>query len=408
MPIYEYEALDKNGRKSKGVIEAGAVAVARQKIRESGVFPVELHETGNGKRQRAAQMSMGGLFGKVRFNDVSLMTRQLATLLGAGLPLVPSLSTLVSQTAHPQMKQTLARIKEEVNEGKSLTAGMALFPKIFSPFYINMVKAGEISGMMNLVLERLADFNESQQALRAKINSALAYPLIMFAIGALVVFFLVTFIVPNITQIFEEMHQTLPFVTVLLITVSDFMKSFWWLLAGIILLGFLAAKYMLLKTEKGIYAWDRFKFKVPLFGVLNQKIALARFSRTLGTLLQSGVPLLASLEIVADIVDNRLMADAIRLAAKDVEEGQTLSLPLARSGFFPPLASEMIAVGEQSGTLETMLQRIANAYEVEAAARIMTLTSLLEPLMILVMGFMVGFIVVSVLLPIFDMNQLVR
>ena len=408
MPIYEYEALDKNGRKSKGVLEASSVAVARQKIRESGVFPVELHETGNGKKQSTAQMSMGSLFGKVRFNDVSLMTRQLATLLGAGLPLVPSLSTLVSQTAHPQMKQTLARIKEEVNEGKSLTAGMALFPKIFSPFYINMVKAGEISGMMNLVLERLADFNESQQALRAKINSALAYPLIMFAIGALVVFFLVTFIVPNITQIFEEMHQTLPFVTVLLITVSGFMKSFWWLLAAIILLAFLAAKYMLLKTEKGIYAWDRFKFKVPLFGVLNQKIALARFSRTLGTLLQSGVPLLASLEIVADIVDNRLMADAIRLAARDVEEGQTLSLPLARSGFFPPMASEMIAVGEQSGTLEIMLQRIANAYETEAAARIMTLTSLLEPLMILVMGFMVGFIVVSVLLPIFDMNQLVR
>jgi len=408
MPIYEYEALDKNGRKSKGVLEASSVAVARQKIRESGVFPVELHETGNGKKQSTAQMSMGSLFGKVRFNDVSLMTRQLATLLGAGLPLVPSLSTLVSQTAHPQMKQTLARIKEEVNEGKSLTAGMALFPKIFSPFYINMVKAGEISGMMNLVLERLADFNESQQALRAKINSALAYPLIMFAIGALVVFFLVTFIVPNITQIFEEMHQTLPFVTVLLITVSGFMKSFWWLLAAIIMLAFLAAKYMLLKTEKGIYAWDRFKFKVPLFGVLNQKIALARFSRTLGTLLQSGVPLLASLEIVADIVDNRLMADAIRLAARDVEEGQTLSLPLARSGFFPPMASEMIAVGEQSGTLEIMLQRIANAYETEAAARIMTLTSLLEPLMILVMGFMVGFIVVSVLLPIFDMNQLVR
>ncbi len=408
MPIYEYEALDRNGRKSKGVLEASSVAVARQKIRESGVFPVELHETGNGKKQSTAQMSMGSLFGKVRFNDVSLMTRQLATLLGAGLPLVPSLSTLVSQTAHPQMKQTLARIKEEVNEGKSLTAGMALFPKIFSPFYINMVKAGEISGMMNLVLERLADFNESQQALRAKINSALAYPLIMFAIGALVVFFLVTFIVPNITQIFEEMHQTLPFVTVLLITVSGFMKSFWWLLAAIILLAFLAAKYMLLKTEKGIYAWDRFKFKVPLFGVLNQKIALARFSRTLGTLLQSGVPLLASLEIVADIVDNRLMADAIRLAARDVEEGQTLSLPLARSGFFPPMASEMIAVGEQSGTLEIMLQRIANAYETEAAARIMTLTSLLEPLMILVMGFMVGFIVVSVLLPIFDMNQLVR
>lgn len=408
MPIYEYEALDKNGRKSKGVLEASSIAAARQKIRDSGIFPVELHETGSSKKQSAAQLSMGSLFGKVRFNDVSLMTRQLATLLGAGIPLVPSLATLVAQTAHPQMKQTLARIKEEVNEGKSLTAGMALFPKIFSPFYINMVKAGEISGMMNLVLERLADFNESQQALRTKINSALAYPLIMFVIGALVIFFLVTFIVPNITQIFEEMHQTLPFVTLLLITVSGFLKSFWWLLTGVILLAFLVLKYMLLKTEKGKYAWDGLKFKVPLFGVLNQKVAIARFSRTLGTLLQSGVPLLSSLAIVADIVNNRLMADAIRQAAKDVEEGQSLSLPLAKSGFFPPMASEMIAVGEQSGTLEIMLQRIADAYEGEAAASIMTLTSLLEPLMILLMGFMVGFIVVSVLLPIFDMNQLVK
>lgn len=408
MPIYAYEALDKNGRKSKGVLEAGAVAGARQKIRDSGLFPVELHEVENGKRQNSGQINVDSLFGKVRLKDVSIMTRQLATLLGAGLPLVPSLATLVAQTAHPQMKQTLSRIKEEVNEGKSLTAGMALFPKIFSPFYINMVKAGEISGMINLVLERLADFNESQQALRNKINSALAYPLIMFFIGALVIFFLVTFIVPNITQIFEEMHQTLPFVTILLIAVSSFLKSFWWLLAGLSLLAFLAVKYLLLKTEKGMYAWDRLKFNVPLFGVLNQKVAIARFSRTLGTLLQSGVPLLSSLAIVADIVNNRLFADAIRQAAKDVEEGQSLSLPLARSGFFPPMASEMIAVGEQSGTLEVMLQRIADAYEGEAAGSILMLTSLLEPLMILLMGFMVGFIVVAVLLPIFDMNQLVK
>jgi general secretion pathway protein F len=271
-----------------------------------------------------------------------------------------------------------------------------------------MVKAGEASGMINLVLERLADFNENQQALRAKIRAALAYPMIMFFIGALVIFFLVTFVVPNITQIFEEMHQALPMVTLLLIAVSSFLKSFWWLLAGLIVLAFLTAQYTLLRTERGKYLWDKIKFQAPLIGVLNQKIAVARFSRTLGTLLQSGVPLLPSLEIVANVVNNRLMADAIRQAAKDVEEGQSLSLPLRKNKFFPPLASEMIAVGEQSGTVEIMLQRIADAFETETSASIMTMTSLLEPLMILVMGFLVGFIVISVLLPIFEMNQLVK
>jgi general secretion pathway protein F len=336
------------------------------------------------------------------------MTRQLSTLLSAGLPLVPSLTTLVAQTTHPQLKKTLARIKEEVNEGNSLTAGMSLFPQIFSPFYINMVKAGEASGMINLVLERLADFNESQQALRSKIRAALAYPLIMFLIGALVIFFLVTFVVPNITQIFEEMHQTLPLVTIVLIAVSSFLKSFWWLLAGLVGIAFFTVQYTLLRTEKGKYLWDKIKFKAPVIGILNQKIAVARFSRTLGTLLQSGVPLLTSLEIVANVVNNRLMADAIRQAAKDVEEGQSLSLPLRKNKLFPPLASEMIAVGEQSGTVEIMLQRIADAFETETSASIMTMTSLLEPLMILVMGFLVGFIVISVLLPIFEMNQLVK
>ncbi len=408
MPIYEYLALDKAGRKIKGVVDAASAVAARQKLRDSSIFPVELNETGSKNRDKTAQAGMGGLFGKVRLSDVSIMTRQLATLLGAGLPLVPSLATLVSQTTHPQLKKTLARIKEEVNEGNSLTAGMSLFPQIFSPFYINMVKAGEASGMVNLVLERLADFNENQQALRAKIRSALAYPMIMFFIGALVIFFLVTFVVPNITQIFEEMHQTLPMVTLLLIAVSSFLKSFWWLLAGLIVIAFLTVKYTLLRTERGKYLWDKIKFKAPLIGVLNQKIAVARFSRTLGTLLQSGVPLLPSLEIVANVVNNRLMADAIRQAAKDVEEGQSLSLPLKKNKLFPPLASEMIAVGEQSGTVEIMLQRIADAFETETSASIMTMTSLLEPLMILVMGFLVGFIVVSVLLPIFEMNQLVK
>ena len=408
MPIYEYLALDDRGRRIKGVIDAVNAVGARQKLRESSVFPTELKETGGRHKDAVERSGNGGIFGKIRFSDIAVMTRQLATLLGAGLPLVPALAVLVSQTNHQQLKNTLARIKEEVNEGKSLTAGMSLFPQIFSPFYINMVKAGEASGTINLVLERLADFSENQQALGTKIRSALAYPLIMFFVGAMVIFFLVTFVVPNITKIFEEMHQTLPGITILLIAVSSFLKSFWWILLLLLFASFLTVRYAIVRTERGQYLWDKMKLKTPLVGSLNQKIAVARFSRPVGTLLQSGVPLLASLEIAANVVNNRLMRDAVRQAAKDVEEGQSLSLPLSRSGLFPPMASEMIAVGEQSGNVEAMLSRIADAFERETAAQIMTLTSLLEPLMILVMGFMVGFIVVSVLLPIFEMNQLVR
>lgn len=408
MPIFEYLALEETGRKVKGVIDAGSMVAARQKLREGNIYPVELKETGEKDKGTSALADVGGIFNKVRLSDVAIMTRQLATLLGAGLPLVPSLSVLVSQTNHRQLRNTLAKIKDVVNEGGSLTAGMSHFPQIFSPFYINMVRAGEASGAINLVLERLAQFTESQQSLRMKVRSALAYPLIMFIIGSLVLFFLVTFVVPNITQIFEEMHQTLPGITVFLIAVSGFLKSFWWLLAFIFVTAFLMVKYGVMRTRSGQYLWDNFKLNAPVIGALNRKIAVARFSRTLGTLLQSGVPLLASLEIVANVVNNRPIADAIRQAAKDVEEGQNLSLPLSKSGLFPPIASEMIAVGEQSGNIEVMLNRIADAFETEVATSVLTLTSLLEPLMILIMGFLVGFIVVSVLLPIFEMNQLVR
>jgi len=409
MPVYEYSALNAEGRKRKGIVDAGSIAAARQKLREMAVFPVEIAETAHRKREETA--ARGGaihLFRKVGLQELAVMTRQLATLLGAGLPLVPSLAALVAQIRHPVLKTTLARIKDEVNEGNSLTQSISHFPEVFPPFYVNMVRAGEASGTINLVLERLADFNEGQQALRTKIRSALAYPLFMFFIGSGVLFFLITFVVPNITNIFREMHQTLPGITVFLIVVSGFLKAFWWMIALILLAGIVGLRYAIRRTERGRYLWDRFKLNVPLFGALNRKIAVARFSRTLGTLIQSGVPLLSALEIAKNVVDSIVIADEIRRAAKDVEEGASLSTPLSRSGFFPPIAVEMISVGEQSGNMETMLFRIADAYETEVEANILVLTSLLEPAMILVMGAVVGFIVVSVLLPIFEMNQLVR
>ena len=409
MPVYEYIALDSGGRRRKGIVDAGSIAAARQKLRETEVFPVEIVETADRKREETAVR--GGalhLFRKVGLRELAVMTRQLATLIGAGLPLVPSLSALVTQISHPLLKTTLARIKDEVNEGNSLTQSMSHFPEVFPPFYINMVRAGEASGTMDLVLDRLADFNEGQQALRTKIRSALAYPLFMFFIGSGVLFFLVIFVVPNITNIFREMHQALPGITVFLIVVSGFLKAFWWIIGLIILAAIVGLRYAIQKTEQGRHQWDRFKLKVPLLGGLNGKIAVARFSRTLGTLLQSSVPLLTALEIAKNVVNNKILAEQINLAAKAVEEGQSLSSPLSRNGFFPPIAVEMMTVGEQSGNMEAMLFRIADAYEREVEANVLLVTSLLEPAMILMMGAVVGFIVVSILLPIFEMNQLVR
>jgi general secretion pathway protein F len=409
MPVYEYIALDSGGRRRKGIVDAGTIAAARQKLRETEVFPVEIVETADRKREETA--ARGGaihLFRRVGLRELAVMTRQLATLIGAGLPLVPSLTALVAQIRHPVLKTTLARIKDEVNEGNSLTQSMSHFPEVFPPFYINMVRAGEASGTINLVLDRLADFNESQQALKTKIRSALAYPLFMFFIGSGVLFFLVAFVVPNITNIFRDMHQTLPAITVFLLVVSGFFKIFWWVIILVLIMAIAGLRFAIRKTEQGQLAWDKFKITAPLFGPLNQKIAVARFSRTLGTLLQSSVPLLAALEIAKNVVNNLIVAEQIRIVAKDVEEGQNLSAPLSRSDFFPSIAVEMIAVGEQSGNIEAMLFRIADSYEKEVEASILLVTSLLEPAMILVMGAVVGFIVISVLLPIFEMNQLVR
>jgi general secretion pathway protein F len=230
----------------------------------------------------------------------------------------------------------------------------------------------------------------------------------MFLIGTVVIFFLVAFVVPSITKIFQEMHQTLPAITVLLMTTSSFLKNFWWLIALLFSLIYIAARYGIKKTDEGRLFWDRLKLKTPLVGPLIQKIAMVRFSRTLGTLLQSGVPLLSAMEIVKNVVNNRIIANAIANAGKDIEEGHNLSSPLLKSGLFPPIAIEMISVGEQTGNLEDMLYRIADSYEREVEGNILMLTSLLEPIMILVMGLVVGFIVISILLPIFEMNQLVR
>ena len=410
MPVYEYTALDTSGKSSNGIIDADSPVAARQKLRGSGMFPVEVKESASVSAPTglsSGPVSVSGLFKRVKPGEVSVMTRQLSILLAAGVPLVGALDALLSQIVNPLLKKNLAQIKESVNEGNSLAFSISHHPKLFSNIYVNMVRAGEASGSLDVVLARLAEYGERQEALRGRFKAALAYPVFMCLIGSLVLFFLITFIVPNITQVFSEMHHTLPLPTVALISLSSFLKSFWWavVLAGV---GAVIAVKQFIKTSRGRYVRDKIKLKIPVLGNVNQKIALARFARTLGTLLESGVPLLTALDIVRNIVNNVLIAEDIDNATEEIESGKSLAMPLRRSQWFPPIAVQMISVGEQSGELEAMLQKIADTYEKDVESQIMAMTSMLEPVMILTMGLVVGFIVISILLPIFEMNQMIR
>lgn len=408
MPVYEYVALNATGRRLKGIIDADSPVIARRRLRETGVYPVRIHTAAGQHRQSTGRsISLAGLFRRVRAGELAAATRQLAILLGAGVPLIAALDALIAQAANPALKRRLAQVKESVNEGGSLASALTQHPKIFSPVYINMVRAGESSGSLDLVLERLAELGEHQQALRGRITASLAYPIFMFFVGACILFFLITFIVPDMVGIFREMHQTLPLPTVLLISCSKFLQNFWWTLlmgfgAGIVLL------YQLKQTVSGKRWRDAARLRMPVSGKISAKLAVSRFSRTLGSLLQGGVPLLPALRIVRNILNNVLIEEVVDQAILEIEAGNSLAEPLRHSRWFSPMAVQMIAVGEQSGALESLLHKVADVHENEAESQIMALTALLEPIMILLMGLAVGFIVVSILLPLFEMNQMIR
>lgn len=408
MPVFEYKALNKSGKTTNGIIDADSAVGARQKLRGTGLFPVEIRvATSKSKGQGPGQTSLSTLFQRIKPAEISVMTRQLSILLGAGVTLVASLDTLISQITNPLFKKIMAQVKESVNEGNSLAFTLSKHPKIFSQIYVNMVRAGEASGSLDLVLERLAEFGERQEIIRGRFKAAMAYPTVMLFIGTAILFFLVTFIVPQIAGIFKDLKQTLPLPTLILIAISDFLKSFWWfvlmLLAGVIIL-----LKRLVRTPKGRLIWDKIKLLAPMFGIINIKMAMARFGRTLGSLVQNGVPLLSALEIVRNIVNNTLIAQDIDDAMEKIEEGKSLAAPLAHSRWFPPITIQMIAVGEQSGELERMLNKIADIYEGETESQVMALTAMLEPIMILFMAVSVAFIVFSILLPIFEINQMVH
>jgi len=408
MPVFKYTALNVKGKTAAGIIDADSSLVARQKLRQSDIFPVSINEVKESTTSNTTgYSSFTQRFIRIRASEIAMMTRQLATLVNAGFQLVAAMDSLLTQTKSAAFKTVLARIKDSIVEGNSFAAALSQHPNLFSTLYLNMVRAGESSGTLEIVLERLADMAEKQQALKRRIQSALAYPLLMSAIGTLVLFFLLTVIVPTITGIFEDMNQVLPGPTRFLISISVFFKDWWWVLL-IVLIGMVLIGRSLKKTIKGRYLWDKAKLFLPGVGTITTKLAVARFARTLGSLLENGVTMLTALDIVKNISDNVLIADVIEQAVKSVGQGQSVTTALNDGKIFPDLFIQMVHVGEQSGELEEMLSKIADIFENEAESTIMSVTSLLEPLMILVMGVVVGFIVLSICLPIFEMNQLVR
>jgi len=405
MPVFEYHGLSAEGKKIKGIIDAPTPRMARTKLRAMEIFPVDIRE--EIQMPQKAEDPLTKFFQRIRPQDVSIITRQLATLLEAGTPLVSALDAIIEQTDNHALKKVVAQVREEIKEGRSFADALEPHRKVFTDLYVNMISAGEESGALEQVLLRLADFTENQMRLRNRIRAALAYPIFMVIIGTGIMGFLLTFVIPTVSQVFQEMGSTLPLPTRILLGVSAIFRKFWWgLIAAFIILAVGARRY--LQTPKGALQWDQVKLRLPLFGKIILQGAVARFARTLATLLQGGLPILNSLDIVKTVVNNQLLAQAIEETKLAVREGEGIAPSLKGSGLFPSIVTHMIATGEASGNLEKMLVKVADVYEAEVETKVTALTSILEPIIILAMGLVVGFIVISILLPIFEMNQLVR
>lgn len=409
VPVYQYVGIDQKGKRATGMVDAESERAARFKLRRMGVFPTSLLPKGSAAAPQKVGLSMNLDFSKllkrVKVRDIAVMTRQLSSLLNAGIPLVESLEALTEQLENERLKTILTEVREEVIAGAKLSDSLGKHPRIFSDLFVNMINAGEASGTLDVVLMRLADFTEGQAALRSKIIGAMVYPVIMTVVGFALLSMLLIYVVPKVTSIFEDTNATLPLPTRVLMAVSGMLKDYWY----VILLGIpvvIVGIKKLLKTPKGRAWWDAKSLKIPLFGKLQLMVIISRFSRTLATLLASGVPLMSAMDITRNLVTNVKLRKIIEDTRDAVREGQSMAEPLMKSGEFPPIVTRMIAVGERTGELEKMLERVADNYDTEVDTTVSTLTTVLEPVMILVMAGVVSFVVMSILLPILKMNQL--
>jgi general secretion pathway protein F len=412
MPVFEYRGLSAAGKQVTGLLEADSSKALRVQLKKTGVFLTDVlgqSEVRTGKKAAIdREVQLGRVFlGRVTAEDVAVITRQLSTLLHAGVTLVEALTALVDQTDKDRLKRALSDVKQRVNEGSSLADALGQHPRIFGTLYVNMVRAGEASGALDAVLARLADFTEGQAKLKQKLVGTLVYPAIMTIIGGGILAVLMTVVVPKVTRIFETMRATLPWTTRLLILVSNLLSGFWWLILPLGV-GAAAAALAWTRSPKGRPVFDAWVLRLPVAGNLMRMLLVSRFSRTLATLLKAGVPMLTALDITKNVVTNTVLAGVVETARDAIREGESIAGPLKRSGQFPPLVYHMVAVGERSGQLEEMLLNVADSYENQVNVRLGALTALVEPLIIVAMGAVIAFVAFSILMPILQINTTIR
>ncbi len=418
MPIFEYKAYAPGGLTKTGVIDADTPREARQRLRRDNVLVSEIHELRSGAKRASARRKRAAVLEKLRqlrespsgptgrdLELVAAITRQMGTMLGAGIPMAEMLSAVIDQAQSRRLETMFRTIRERITQGVSFGDALAEYPQLFSDLYVNMVKAGEATGQVDIVLRRLADFLQRQRALQRKVVSALTYPILMILIGLVVVSILMTFVVPKITDMLQDTGQRMPPPTQVLIAISTAFKEYWF--AGPLGIAVLSVLYnRIYKTRAGQLWIDRLKLRMPIVGELLRKQSIARFTRTLSTLLSSGVPAVRSLEITQRVVGNRILADATDHIRVRIMEGTDIATPLKATGVFPSVVGYMVAVGEQSGQLEDMLDRIADAYDEEIEVVTERITTVLEPIMIIVLAVVVGFIVWSIILPILQIGNI--
>ena len=397
MPIYKWEGKTAKGAVKKGEMEAPGEAAIRIHLRQQNIIPTKISSKG-----KEIRISLPFLKQKVNQRSVAVFTRQLATMIDAGLPLVQSLEILSSQQDNKLFKNVIRQIKEDVEGGSTFAGALTKHPSAFNELYTNLVVAGEEGGILDNILNRLASYIEKAEALKKKVKSALVYPSTIIGVAVIVVMILMIFVIPVFESMFKSAGQSLPLPTLIVLTISKMIKKYVLIfIPAFVLLIYLFKKYY--QTQKGRAVVDSLLLKLPVFGPLLKKIAVARFSRTLGTLVSSGVPILDGLTIVSRTSGNRTIETAILSARASIREGETIAEPLGRSGIFPPMVIQMIAVGESTGALDSMLSKIAEFYEEEVDVAVANLTSLLEPLLMIFLGVVIGGVVIAMYLPIFNM-----
>jgi type IV pilus assembly protein PilC len=397
MPTFAYTFRDAAGTVRSGTSEAESAETLRRRLQEQGFTVTEV-------RQIRAQRPGGG-WGRVKLSDLAIFCRQFSTMQDAGVSIVRSLDVLAQQTQSAKLRRIIMDIQAEVEAGQTLSKAMSKYPNVFSNLFIGLIRAGEVGGVLEESLQRLAAFLEADVALRRKVRAAMTYPTIVVIAALAIVIGLVTFILPKFFDVFRDLGiKEFPVMTQMLMDFSNFLTSRWYVMIAIVILVVIAFR-MFVRTRIGRRLYDRLKLKLPVFGPLNHKIALARFSRTLSTLLSSGVPILQALETVAGTVANEIIAEAVMEARARIREGDRIGPPLEKSGMFPPMVVHMISIGEESGALDQMLSKVADFYESEVESTLQSLTSAIEPVLIVLLGGMVGFIVISLLLPLITAVQ---